>query len=319
MTSPFYCKNIDEGDGKMFNLEKLIPKKQRIRTNIAIALSLIPALCLYTLFVIYPTFNVFKTSLYGWSGLSPTKTFRGIDNFVRLFKDTTFWLALKNTAFLLIICTVITMFLALFLAAVLTQTKLKEKHFYRIIFFFPNVLSIVVIGILFSHIYEPNTGILNTLLRNIGLGDLAQPWLGKGSTVLGAIAVAMIWQAVGYYMVMYMAGMDGISRELYEAADIDGASKVIQFFKITLPMIWSIIRVTIVFFITSTLNMSFLFVNVMTDGGPNSSSEVLLTYMYRQAFTNANFGYAMAIAVVIFVMAFTLALISHALTKQTDA
>ncbi|MGL4798697.1 MAG: carbohydrate ABC transporter permease [Cellulosilyticaceae bacterium] len=302
----------------MLDIKKMMPKKQSTRNKIAIAISVIPALCLYALFVMYPTFNVFKTSLYQWSGLSPNKTFIGFDNFIRLFNDTKFWMALKNTVFLLVVCTAITMFLALFFAAALTQTKLKEKNFYRVLFFFPNVLSIVVIGVLFSNIYEPNTGILNSLLRGVGLDSLAQPWLGTGKTVLWAIAIAMIWQAVGYYMVMYMAGMDGISPELYEAADLDGAGKVTQFFKITIPMIWSIIRVTMVFFITSTLNMSFLFVNVMTDGGPNSQSEVLLTYMYKQAFTNSNFGYAMAIAVVIFIVAFTLAIISNVLTRKKE-
>ncbi|MBC8578068.1 sugar ABC transporter permease [Lachnospiraceae bacterium NSJ-12] len=296
-----------------------MPKKQQTRRNIAITVSLLPALALYALFVIYPTFNVFRTSMYQWSGLSKQKTFIGFENFIRLFNDTKFWTALQNTIFLLIFCTAITMILALFFAAALTQSKLKEKNFYRVLFFFPNVLSIVVIGVLFSNIYEPNMGILNSLLRGIGLNHLAQPWLGSGKTVLWAIGVAMIWQAVGYYMVMYMAGMDGISPELYEAADIDGASKFVQFFKITIPMIWGILRVTLVFFITSTLNMSFLFVNVMTDGAPNGSSEVLLTYMYRQAFTNANFGYAMAIAVIIFIVAFALAIISNILTKKNDA
>ncbi|MFR2838363.1 MAG: carbohydrate ABC transporter permease [Zhenhengia sp.] len=303
----------------MTNLKKYMPKKQQTRRNIAITVSLLPALALYALFVIYPTFNVFRTSMYQWSGLSKQKTFIGFENFIRLFNDTKFWTALQNTIFLLIFCTAITMILALFFAAALTQSKLKEKNFYRVLFFFPNVLSIVVIGVLFSNIYEPNMGILNSLLRGIGLNHLAQPWLGSGKTVLWAIGVAMIWQAVGYYMVMYMAGMDGISPELYEAADIDGASKFVQFFKITIPMIWGILRVTLVFFITSTLNMSFLFVNVMTDGAPNGSSEVLLTYMYRQAFTNANFGYAMAIAVIIFIVAFALAIISNILTKKNDA
>lgn len=303
----------------MTNLKKYMPKKQQTRRNIAITVSLLPALALYALFVIYPTFNVFRTSMYQWSGLSKQKTFIGFENFIRLFNDTKFWTALQNTIFLLIFCTAVTMILALFFAAALTQSKLKEKNFYRVLFFFPNVLSIVVIGVLFSNIYEPNMGILNSLLRGIGLNSLAQPWLGSGKTVLWAIGVAMIWQAVGYYMVMYMAGMDGISPELYEAADIDGASKFVQFFKITIPMIWGILRVTLVFFITSTLNMSFLFVNVMTDGAPNGSSEVLLTYMYRQAFTNANFGYAMAIAVIIFIVAFALAIISNILTKKNDA
>lgn len=291
---------------------------QKVKTGIYLAISLIPAIFLYGLFVVYPTFNVFKTSLYKWSGLSPQKTFIGLDNFTRLFADDKFWLAMKNTLFILLVCTVITMFLSLFFAAALTQSKLKEKNIYRVIFFFPNVLSIVVIGVLFKNIYEPNTGILNSLLKGVGLENLTHAWLGESKTVLWAIVIAMVWQAVGYYMVMYMAGMDGISPELYEAADIDGASKFTQFFKITIPMIWSIIRVTIVFFITSTLNMSFLFVNVMTNGGPNSQSEVLLTYMYRQAFTNSNFGYAMAIAVVIFVLAFALAIISNILTNKEE-
>ena len=225
----------------MTNLKKYMPKKQQTRRNIAITVSLLPALALYALFVIYPTFNVFRTSMYQWSGLSKQKTFIGFENFIRLFNDTKFWTALQNTIFLLIFCTAITMILALFFAAALTQSKLKEKNFYRVLFFFPNVLSIVVIGVLFSNIYEPNMGILNSLLRGIGLNHLAQPWLGSGKTVLWAIGVAMIWQAVGYYMVMYMAGMDGISPELYEAADIDGASKFVQFFKITIPMIWGIV------------------------------------------------------------------------------
>lgn len=297
---------------------KIIKNKQKIKTIIALAVSLLPAIGLYLFFVIYPAFNVFKTSLYKWSGLSPNKTFVGFDNFVNLFKDPKFILAFKNTMFILLVCTIITMFVSLFFAAALTQSKLKEKNFYRVLFFFPNVLSIVVIGVLFKNIYEPNTGILNSFLRGIGLDEIAHAWLGNPKTVLWAIVVAMIWQAVGYYMVMYMAGMDGISPELYEAADIDGASKFTQFFKITIPMIWSIIRVTLVFFITSTLNMSFLFVNVMTDGGPNGSSEVLLSYMYRQAFTNANFGYAMAVAVIIFMFAFVLAIISNIVTKKED-
>ncbi|MHC1750203.1 MAG: carbohydrate ABC transporter permease [Cellulosilyticaceae bacterium] len=300
---------------KTTNLCKNNEKRKR---NLFLTICLAPAIILYTILVLYPTFDVFKTSLYKWSGLSPNRTFVGFGNFQKLFHDANFWTALSNTVFILIVCTIITMFLALFFAAALTGSKIKEKNFYRVVFFFPNVLSIVVIGVLFKNIYEPNTGILNSLLNGVGLDGLTHAWLGEGKTVLWAIVIAMIWQAVGYYMVMYMAGMDGVSPEIYEAADIDGASKFTQFFKITIPMIWGIIRVTIVFFITSTLNMSFLFVNVMTNGGPNGKSEVLLTYMYRQAFTNANFGYAMAVAVVVFLLAFILAILSNILTAKKD-
>ncbi len=194
--------------------------------------------------------------------------------------------------------------------------NLKKKNIYRILFFFPNVLSIVVIGILFTYIYEPNRGILNAALSVIGVGG--KTWLGDPKTVLWALSGAMIWQAVGYYMVMYMAGMDSISPSFYEVADLEGASKLKQFFLITIPMLWEIIRVTIVFFIISSLNMSFLFVTVMTGGAPNGESEVLLSYMYNQAFTNSNFGYAMAVAVVVFLFAFTLALISRKLTEKRN-
>lgn len=295
---------------------KSMELKPKTKRNICLSICLLPPIILYLIFVVYPTINVFTTSMYSWSGLSQNKKFIFLDNFKTLLNDEKFWMAFKNTLFLLGVCTIITMFLALFFAATLTQSKLKEKNFYRIVFFFPNVLSVVVIGVLFKNIYEPNTGIFNAFLKLIGLEGHTHAWLGESGTVLWAIAIAMVWQAVGYYMVMYMAGMDGISAEIYEAADIDGANKVIQFFKITIPMIWSIMRVTLVFFIVSTLNMSFLFVNVMTNGGPNGKSEVLLTYMYRQAFTNANFGYAMAVAVIIFIFSFTLAIISNILTKN---
>ncbi len=127
----------------------------------------------------------------------------------------------------------------------------------------------------------------------------------------------MIWQAVGYYMVMYMAGMDGIPKDLYEVADLEGLSKFKQFFTITIPLLWEIVRVTVVFFIISTINMSFVFVKIMTPtGGPQGHSEVLLSYMYKQAFTNSNFGYAMAIGVFIFLFSFALALLSNKLTKK---
>jgi N-acetylglucosamine transport system permease protein len=273
-----------------------------------------PAFVLYLILGVYPAIKVFINSLYKWSGLSPTKTFIGLDNFRTLLHDQKFAIAFKNTIFLMIITTIITMIIALFFAATLSRSKFKEKNIYRIIFFFPNVLSIVVIGILFTYIYEPNRGILNAALNVIGVNG--KTWLGNSSTVLWAISGAMIWQAVGYYMVMYMAGMDSIPPSLYEVADLEGASRFKQFFLITVPMLWEIIRVTLVFFIISSLNMSFLFVTVMTGGAPNGSSEVLLSYMYNQAFTNSNFGYAMAVAVVVFLFAFILAAISRKLTEK---
>lgn len=289
---------------------------KKTRRNIFMAVCTVPAIILFVFFTVVPTINVFKMSLYKWSGLSATSEFVGMANFKTLLGDQRFWTAFKNNIFFMIVVTTITMTIALFFAVVLTQAKLKEKNFYRVVFFFPNILSLVVISILFVYIYDPSMGILNSLLDGVGLGNLKQAWLGDSGTVLWAISGAMIWQGIGYYMVMYMAGIDGIPAELYEAATVEGAGKGTQFFAITIPLLWEIIRVTIVFFITSTLNMSFIFVKVMTAGGPNGKSEVLLSYMYKQAFEQANYGYAMAIAVIVFLFCFGLAFLSNKLTEK---
>ncbi len=291
---------------------------RKMRRNGFLLFCIVPSLVLYLYFMVYPSVTVFINSAFSWSGLSPVKEFIGFENFKTLFADERFWTAFKNTVFLMIMVTIITMVLSMFLAYTLTRTKLREKNLYRTLFFFPNVLSVVVIGVLFEQIYAPQTGILNAGLSKLGLSEFAHAWLGEPETVLGAIGVAMVWQAFGYYMVMYLAGMDSISPELYEVADIEGASKAYQFFHVTLPLMWEIVRVTLVFFIITNINMSFLFVSVMTDGAPNGSSEVLLSYMYRQAFTNANFGYAMAVAVIIFLFSFALALVINKLTESKE-
>jgi N-acetylglucosamine transport system permease protein len=156
-------------------------------------------------------------------------------------------------------------------------------------------------------------GILNSLLGFIGIGSLDIPILGNKNTVMWAIAVTMIWQAAGYYMVMYIAGIDGISKEVYEAADIDGATGTQSFWSITVPLLWDIIRTTIIFMINGVITTSYTIVSVMTGGGPDRDSEVLLTIMYKHAM-NASFGYAMAIAVFVFIISIILSVISNRLT-----
>ncbi len=302
--------------GKTKEIKRYMRLKGR-RTGFLLV-CLLPLLLLYGNFMIRPALSMFSTSLYKWSGLSPTKTFIGLENYQTLLRDDRFWQSFRNTMFLMAVVTTVTMTLALFLAASLSRGFLRERNFYRTIYFFPNVLSVVVIGTLFQNIYSVNSGILNATLRFIGLESLTRGWLGEKDTVLPAIAVAMIWQAIGYYMVMYIASMDSIDESIYEAADIDGCGRVKQFFTLTLPLIWSTIRVTLVFFVVSNINMSFLFVQTMTRGEPAGGSEVLLSYMYRQGFTNANFGYGMAVAVAVFVFAFLLSLISRRLTRTAD-
>lgn len=277
---------------------------------------ILPTLLIFSIFIVYPVTQVFIKSLYSSSGFGNNEEFVGFANFVELFQDDVFLISLKNTGFLMLVVPVITLFLSLVFASILSLGELKEKHLYRTIFFFPSILSFVVIGILWAFIYHPNMGIINEVLNWLGLNQFALTWLGSKDTVLWAIALVMVWQAVGYYMVMYLAGMDSIPKELYEAASLDGANGVQQFFKITVPMLWEIIRITIIFSINGVLNISFVLVIVMTSGGPNNSSQVALTYMYKQAFVNANFGYAMAIAVIVFSVSLLLSLISNKLTER---
>ena len=275
-----------------------------------------PAIFLFVIFMIIPTVDVFRMSLYKWGGYTAEKTFVGLNNFKTLMQSEKFIRSFQNQILLIVIVTVVTMSLALIFAAILTREKIKGQNFFRIVFYIPNILSVVIISAIFSAIYDPNQGLLNSILA-IFRGD-KDPilWLGSQKIVIYSIVIAMIWQAIGYYMVMYMASMSSISESLYESADLEGAGKIRQFFSITLPLIWTNLRTTLTFFIISTINMSFLFVKVMTNGGPDSASNVFLSYMYQEAYTNSSYGYGMAIGAVVFIFSFALSAIINAVTKR---
>lgn len=277
---------------------------------------LLPALVLFVVFMIIPTVNVFRTSLYSWSGFSPNPRFVGFDNFVKLLDDQQFIRSFQNTVALLVVVTVVTMGMALFLAAVMTRQRMRGRNLFRFILYVPSVLSVVVIAGIFSAVYDQENGLLNGTLRALSLNSWQQIWLGDQQLVLYSVAFAMVWQSLGYYMVLYMSSMAVIPEELYEAASLDGASTVKQFFDITLPLIWQNLRTTLTFFIMSAVNLSFVLVRAMTGGGPDGSSEVLLSYMYKQAYTNSTYGYGMAIGVVIFAFSFLVSLLVSRATKR---
>ena len=273
---------------------------------------ILPAIILFLTFLIYPTIEVFRMSMYRWGGFSKNKQFVGFDNFVTLWKDENFSRTIQNTILLIVIVTIVTVVLAVLFASILTTEKIRGNNFFRIIFYIPNILSIVVIAGLFAAIYDPNGGLLNAILPKA----LERLWLGDQGVVIYSLAFALIWQAIGYYMVMYMAGMANIPSSLYEAADLDGAGKIGKFFNVTLPLIWNSIRTTLTFFIISTINLSFLLVQILTNGGPDGSTEVFLSYMFTQAYTNSSFGYGMAIGVVVFIFSFGLSGIVSHITKR---
>ena len=286
--------------------------RRKREKNLFILVCLLPALILFFTFMIYPTIEVFRMSLFRWGGFSNNKEFVGLDNFKILWMDENFFRTMQNTILLIVVVTIFTVVLAVVFAAILSTEKIRGNNLFRIIFYIPNILSIVVIAGILSAVYDPKAGLLNAILPE----TWNRLWLGDQSIVIYSLAFALVWQAIGYYMVMYMAGMANIPSSLYEAADLDGAGKIGKFFNVTLPLIWNSIRTTLTFFIISTINLSFLLVQILTDGGPDGSTEVFLSYMFKQAYTNSSYGYGMAIGVVVFIFSFGLSGIVSHITKR---
>ena len=286
--------------------------RRKREKNLFILVCLLPALILFFTFMIYPTIEVFRMSMFKWGGFSNNQEFVGLDNFKILWMDENFFRTMQNTILLIVVVTIFTVVLAVVFAAILSTGKIRGNNLFRIIFYIPNILSIVVIAGILSAVYDPKAGLLNAILPEAW----NRLWLGDQSIVIYSLAFALVWQAIGYYMVMYMAGMANIPASLYEAADLDGAGKIGKFFNVTLPLIWNSIRTTLTFFIISTINLSFLLVQILTDGGPDGSTEVFLSYMFKQAYTNSSYGYGMAIGVVVFIFSFGLSGIVSHITKR---
>ncbi|MBQ2927542.1 MAG: sugar ABC transporter permease [Oscillospiraceae bacterium] len=272
-----------------------------------------PAVILFVIFMAVPTFNVFRLSLYQRSTFNPNEVFIGLKNFQMLLRDANFIRSMQNMLLLIVMVTVFTMATALIFAGILTREKLKGQDFFRVVFYIPNILSVVVISGIFSAIYDIDRGLLNSILNLFGKEGIL--WKGEEHVIM-SLVIAMVWQAIGYYMVMYMASMSAVPGSLYESAGLDGADRVTQFFQITIPLIWTNIRTTLTFFIISTINMAFLFVSAMTGGGPNNASNVALLYMYNQKNLGGGYGYAMAIGVVIFLVSFGLSALVNKVTER---
>ena len=287
--------------------------KSNFKRTAFLLLCVAPAVILFTIFMVVPTFNVFRLSLYQRSTFNPNEVFIGLKNFQMLMEDATFIRSMQNMLLLIVMVTVFTMATALVFAFILTREKLKGNDFFRIVFYIPNILSVVVISGIFSAIYDVDKGLLNSLLNLFGKEGIL--WKGE-QHVITSLVIAMVWQAIGYYMVMYMASMAAVPEALYEAAGLDGADRKTQFFQVTIPLIWTNIRTTLTFFVISTINMAFLFVSAMTGGGPNNASNVALLYMYNQKNLGGGYGYAMAIGVVIFLVSFGLSALVNKVTER---
>jgi len=293
-------------------------KKAQPLPVLFICISVLPAVILTLMFTIWPTVQALYLSFTNATSLGLNNKFVGLDNYIYMFHDKSFIQALTNTAKLMAVVPVITIFCSLVLAFVLNQCKLKEMVLYRTIFYFPNIVSLTVVGIIWSFVFHPNVGIVNKILGAVGLESLQRSWLGDSKTALWCIAFTLLWQAAGYYMVMHIAAMDGISPEIYESATLDGASAWRKLVSITMPLMKDIIGITFVLALSGTINLSFVLSQVMTGGGPNGASSVLLQYMYTQGFVNGNFGYAMAITVFTLAISVALSMLSRKLTDASE-
>ena len=293
-------------------------KKAQPLPVLFICISVLPAVILTLMFTIWPTVQALYLSFTNATSLGLNNKFVGLDNYIYMFHDKSFIQALINTAKLMAVVPVITIFCSLVLAFVLNQCKLKEMVLYRTIFYFPNIVSLTVVGIIWSCVFHPNVGIVNKILGAVGLESLQRSWLGDSKTALWCIAFTLLWQAAGYYMVMHIAAMDGISPEIYESATLDGASAWRKLVSITMPLMKDIIGITFVLALSGTINLSFVLSQVMTGGGPNGASSVLLQYMYTQGFVNGNFGYAMAITVFTLAISVALSMLSRKLTDASE-
>ena len=264
-----------------------------------------PAVLLLVVFVYYPVVENLRLSLYRWSPFSPREVFVGLDNYATLRADPVFWSSLFNNAAYAVVWVVVQVGGGLVLAAVLEELiRGRLKGILRTIYFVPAVLSLTITGLLFQFMYNPQIGLVNGLLDVLGLDAWKHSWLGESATAIWAIIAMSQWQSVGYVAVLFIVAMQRIPRELYEAAYIDGASRVQAFFKVTLPLVREMTLLAMII----TVSGAFLVMNevwVMTAGGPNNASHTLGTWLYKSAFFNDQMGYAAAIAVVIFLITMT--------------
>ncbi|MCD9021507.1 carbohydrate ABC transporter permease [Cohnella silvisoli] len=273
-----------------------------------------PTLLLFLIFVIWPFIGSLYYSMTQWDGFSQP-VFIGFDNFTRLFYEESFWIALKNTLIFALTGLVIGNGLSLLLALALNRTGKMQKVL-RTIFYLPGVVSFITMSIVWTLIYHYN-GSINQVLRSLGLGSLASEWLGNYDTVIPALVVIMIWGGVGFGIIVFLAGLNSIPSELYEAAQIDGAGPVAKFKYITFPLLMPSITLVTFLGLSSTLRV-FDLPFIMTNGGPGDASNTLAMIIYRQAFTYYNYGYATAGGIVLFLFVAIVSLLQMRATRSRE-
>jgi raffinose/stachyose/melibiose transport system permease protein len=263
-------------------------------------LFVVPAFVTYTLFVIVPVIYSIYYSFTKWNG-GGTPLFIGVDNYIRLFGDENYWQVVSNTLQLAFFTLLFQVSLGLIFAYLLFQT-LKGFRFFRSVYFMPVVVAPVAIGVMFAMFYNGDLGPINKFLGMIGLSFLEHNWLSDSNIVLYSVITPQVWQYIGLFAVILLAGMRSIPNEVIESARVDGASSMQIFFSIMIPLLWEFIGICIILAVTGSLK-SFDHSWVLTAGGPGYASAYIAVLMYKAAFSNFQFGYASAITLTILVYA----------------
>ncbi|MEU6947326.1 sugar ABC transporter permease [Streptomyces sp. NPDC046332] len=274
-------------------------------------------LAMYALFVIWPFIQSIYYSFTDWSGLSPEFRMVGFDNYSRMLDDEVFWKSLQHSLTFAVVLPLVTVGLALFFAFMLNVggrrrrgaavAGVRGSSFYKIVYFFPQVLSIAIVALLFQFAYNPNSGAINSVLKGVGLGSIQPDWLGDPNLALICVMVVLVWSTVGFFVVLFSAGMASIPKDFYEAALLDGANRFTTFFKITLPLLWDTVQSGWIYMGILALGAeSFAVVQIMTvgpnGGGPDYSTIVLPLYVYQKAFRDGQAAYATTIGVALLVV-----------------
>lgn len=281
-------------------------------------LFVLPIALFFAVFVAFPFLRSFYLSLTEWSGFTSPR-FIGLRNFQSLADDPVFWKALRTTLIYTATTTILQTTLPMLLA-VFVNVGWRGGVVFRTLLFIPVIVSFVVTALLWQLIYDPNFGTLNQVLRAVGLDALAHPWLADPTTVVPAIMLVSLWQSLGFYMLIFLAGLQGIDPNLYEAARIDGAGARQEFLRITVPMLRTVTAVVVLLNLINGFN-TFDVIYVMTGGGPNRASEVLGTYLYKLAFgtesgATPSFGYATAISMVVFALCVVAAVVQLRISRR---
>ena len=290
-------------------------KRAAARTTWQAYALIAPAGILYTLFQLVPIVGAFVLSFTSWNGINLGRiTFTGFDNYVRLVQDEQFWQsALHNVVFAALVFVFMTF--GSFLIAAIIHAGIRGGAFFRIVFFAPVVISSVAVAMLAIFFFSPSQGLINEILRTIGLGGLAQPWLGSNEWALPSVAATYILQNFGFSMILFLSALSQVNDEMCEAAEVDGASQGRILWGIVLPSIRPIASVVVLLGFINSFRL-FDTVYVMTGGGPFHASDTIVTYLYRTAFGGNQVGYASAIGVALFVILGVIAVVQLRLTRE---